>query len=227
MNPLPILVLGYSGSGKSTSIRKLNPEETFLINCLGKALPFKGGNKFYTELNKSNNPDGNMLTTDDYTIIKNAINYIDKERANITNIIIDDSQALIINEFMRRHSTQGKGKDVFQLYNEIADHFWNLIIDLKFLRNNLFIFFLHHSELNEAGRIEPKTIGKLLNEKVGIPSMFTIVLYAMRESEHNFFVTQNDGTSPAKSPEGMFNTIKIDNNLQLVRDAATLYYQGE
>lgn len=227
MQPLPVLILGFSGAGKSTSIRTLNPEETFLINCCNKPLPFKGGAKLYTEINTEKNPTGNMLTTDNYDRIRFVLNGIKHSRPEISNIVIDDSQTLIVHEFMKRHSTEGKGNDIYQLYNSIADHFWTLIETIKDMRNDMFIFLLHHAETNEHGRIQPKTVGKLLNEKVGIASLFTVCLFAVRESNQNFFLTQNDGSNDAKSPDGMFETIKINNDLQLVKDAATLYFQGE
>ena len=226
MPPLPILIMGLSGAGKSTAIRTLDPKETFLINCFGKPLPFKGGSKLYTEISKSN-PTGNMLSSDDYGRIDVTLNGISKERPEILNIIFDDSQSLIINEFMRKHSTEGKGKDIYTLYNNIADHFFNLIDGLRWLRGNLTMFFLHHAEYDDNGLLQCKVTGKLLKEKISIPSMFTIVLLAVRESENNFFLTQNDGTNPAKSPDGMFDSIKIANDLQAVKDAATIYFQGE
>lgn len=228
MKALPILVMGLSGSGKSRAIKTLNPEETFLFNCGNKPLPFKGVNQLYTELSESKNPTGNMLSTDNYVSINKALNYINNERRNINTIIFDDSQELIIHEFMERHSAEGKGNGVFQLYNDIADHFYYLIYNLRDLRDNMVIFFLHHAELSEDNmRLQPKTVGKFLNQKIVIPSMFTIVIYAAKDNEHNYFMTQNDGTHPAKAPEGMFSNIKIPNDLQLVKESATLYFEGE
>lgn len=228
MGPLSILIMGLSGSGKSTSIRTLNPNETFLINCnSSKLLPFRGVNKMYTEVDKTNNPKGNMITTDDYKMIGLYLKGISEKRQEIANIVIDDSQSLIINEFMRRHSTEGKGKEIYQLYNDIADHFFNLIDNLQYLRSNLTVFFLHHAEYNDNGHLQCKSTGRLLNEKIEIPSLFTIVLLSIREGEQNFFLTQNDGTNPAKSPDGMFNSLKIDNDLQIVKDAAINYFEGE
>lgn len=228
MKALPILVMGLSGSGKSSAIKTLNPEETFIIKCYDKPLPFGEGYINYTELSESNNPNGNMITTDNYGLINRTIEYIDKKRNGIKTIVLDDTQFLIIHEFMERHSIDGKGRDVFQLYNDIADHFYHLIYDLKNIRSDLVVFFLHHAELAEDGtRYVPKTIGKLLNEKIEIPSMFTVVVYAIRELNNNFFLTQNDGSNPAKSPEGMFKEFKISNDLQLVRDAATTYLKGD
>lgn len=227
MKALPILIMGLSGSGKSTAIKYLNPEETFLINCGNKPLPFKGENKLYTDYSQSKNPKGNLLTTDNYNTIEKMLHIINTEREDIKTILFDDSQELIIHEFMEKH-TEHKGNAVFDMYSDIADHFYYLIYDLRYLRKDLVLFFLHHAELSEDNlRMVPKTIGKFLNQKIVIPSMFTIVLYATKENNGSYFLTQNDGTHPAKSPEGMFDNVKIMNNLQLVRDAATLYFEGD
>lgn len=223
----PILILGTSGSGKSASIRNLNPIETFLINVCRKELPFRGGEKNYTEINKTSNPSGNKITSDNYDIINKLIQKINTDMKNVKSIVIDDSQYLIVNEFMSKHSTEGKGNEVFNLYNNIGDHFWNLLWTCKFLRDDLFIFFLHHSEINDSGVVQAKTIGKMLSEKVDICGMFTIVLFAIREGTNNYFYTQNDGSHPAKSPMGMFSDIKIDNDLQLVINNVLPYYKGE
>ena len=225
--PLKILILGFSGSGKSTSIQNLNPEETFIFNCWNKPLPFKGGRRLYTECHITDNPNGNLITTENYNLIQQAIIKIDKEKPHIKNIVIDDSQALILHEFMESHNNQNKKTDVFKVYTDIADHFYYLIYNLKFVRGDLYIFFLHHAEINDHGIIQPKSMGKLLNDKLEISSMFTIVLFAIREGENNYFLTQNDGTHPAKTPQGMFKTIKINNDLQMVIDTANSYFEGE
>lgn len=227
MAPHPILIIGASGSGKSTSIRDLSSKETFLFNVCKKSLPFKGANKLYTEAKRESNPNGNQFTTDDYSSILRTIYKISQSKPDITNIVIDDSQYIILNEFMRRHSSSAKGKEVYELFNDIADHFWHILWDIKGLRDDLFIFFLHHTEMTEYGNIVPKSIGKLLSEKIDIAGMFTIVLLAKREGDSNFFVTQNDGSHPAKTPIGMFDTPTIPNNLQLVKDAVLAYYKGD
>ena len=227
MQSMPILILGFSGSGKSRAVKTLNPAETFLINCGKKPLPFKNSGSLYTIINSETNPSGNMITTKNYKKIHSALDKINDEKPEINNIVIDDSHELIIDEFMQKHSSIGKGTDVYQLYNSLADHFYQLVEHAKDLRDGLFIYFLHHAEQTENGRIQTKTIGRLLNEKIEIPSKFTIVLYAVREVDQNYFLTQNDGMNPAKSPEDMFPSFKIENDLQAVRDAAILYFSGE
>jgi hypothetical protein len=226
MRAMPVLILGFSGSGKSTSMRNLDPEETFLINCGDKILPFKNGPTLYTEYNKESNPNGNMITTDNYPEITKFMKGISEQKKSINNIVIDDSQALIINEFMAKHKANNKGNEVFALYNDIAYNFYNLLRTSKTLRDDLLIFFLHHAELTDNGMIQPKTIGKLLNDKIDIPSNFTVVLFAIREGKQNYFLTQNDGTTPTKTPEGMFTEDKINNCLQNVRESIITYFKG-
>lgn len=221
----PVLITGKSGSGKSTSIRTLKPETTFIINVIGKELPFKEGKKSYPELNKEKK--GNKFTTDNYDTIQKILTFIDKERPEIKTIVIDDSQYLIVNEFMKRHSSSGKGNDVFQLYNEIADHFWNLIWSTKLLRNDLTVFFLHHSEISDSGDTKAKTIGKLLDEKVDICGMFTIVFNTNVDTQGYWFETKNYGNTPAKTPMGMFEAGRIPNDLLLVTNSINQYYTEE
>lgn len=225
---IPILILGPSGSGKSTGIRNLPSSETFIVNVCKKELPFRGARKNYTEINSETNPNGNMFSSDNYEHIQKLYTSLDVKRKEIKYLIIDDSQYLMVNAFLRKHSTQGRGNEVFALYNDIADSFWKLIWDAKLLRDDLFVIFLHHSEINDLGMVKAKTIGKMLDEKVDIPGMFTIVLEAKRTDEgKNIFITQNNGMSPAKTPMGMFAEKDIDNDLLLVTNSIKTYYEGE
>lgn len=224
----PVLILGDTGAGKSTSIKSLPSENTFLFNvCKTKILPFKGALKNYNEFNPNTNPNGNMLTTDNSEFIKATFRNIIVKNNSIKYVVIDDSQYIIVNEFLREHSKEMKKGDVFTLYNKIADHFWSLVLDTADIRDDLFIFYLHHTEYSEQGKIIPKTVGKLLNEKINIAGMFTFVFLAIREGDKNFFLTQNDGTHPAKTPEGMFNSVSIPNDLQLISETILNYYKGE
>lgn len=220
----PVLILGKSGGGKSSGIRTLPPDKTFLFNVCGKELPFKGARKLYTPLT---NGKGNMVITDDYDVIFKTIDWIEKTRPQTEHIVFDDSQYLLVNEFMKKHSSKGKGNDIFQLYNDIGDHFWNLLWKSKFLTIKATVYFLHHTETMDTGEIKAKSIGKMLDEKVDIPGMFTCVFLAKRDGDKNYFFTQNDGTHPAKTPMGMFADLKIDNDLLFVHNTIKSYYEGE
>jgi energy-coupling factor transporter ATP-binding protein EcfA2 len=216
----PVLIIGKSGSGKSRSIVSLNPSETFVIASLAKDLPFRGWKKKYTPVTADG---GNYVCSDDYEKIGKALAYVDSKRPEIKNVIIDDTQYLMINEFMRRHSIVGQGNAVFQLYNDIADHFWKLVFDARLYRKDLLIFLLAHSEINDAGESKMKTIGKLLDEKINAEGMFSIVLNTVVEDGKYFFETQNNGYNTTKSPEGMFTEKRIENDLAIVAAAINEY----
>lgn len=177
-----------------------------LINVLKKPLPFKG--KIPT------------AETDDYNAIMKAL-YSTQSKS----IVIDDAGYLITNEFMRNHGN-GKGNAVFSMYNDIADHFWNLI---QFIVNKVqedkIVYVVMHEETNDFGEIKPKTIGKLLDEKVNIEGMFTIVLRSVYQDNKYQFVTQSIDGSVAKSPIGLFTDEYIDNDLLLVDKAIRKYYE--
>lgn len=201
-----VLIIGKSGSGKSTSLR--NCTKGFnLIKVLDKPLPFKG-----------KIPSG---STDDYqTIMKWLAGTKEK------SIVIDDASYLITNQFMNGHSGAGKGNGVFTLYNEIGDHFWNLI---QFITTKLpadkIVYIMMLEETNDFGDIKPKTIGKLLDDKVCIEGLFTIVLRCISDNNKHLFVTQAEGGAVSKSPIGLFETIEIDNDLMMVDKAIREYYE--
>lgn len=227
MPSFPVLILGASGSGKSTAIRTLPPENTFIFNVCNKVLPFRGAIKAYKEYHKVSNPNGNMLTTDNYEFISAAFSSYITNKKNIKYVVIDDSQYLIVNQFMRGHSKGMKRDEVFKLYNYIGDCFWNLIVSTRSYRDDLFIYYLHHTEYSDQGSIVPKTIGRMLNEKIDIAGMFTICLLSRREGNENWFYTQNDGTSPAKTPIGMFSDLKVPNDLMMISNTINNYYKEE
>ena len=190
---IPVLIIGKSGMGKSASLRNCagNPDWN-LIRVLNKPLPFKG------------KIDG--WNTDDYqTVMKCLI------QSKAKNIVIDDAGYLITNMFMSKHSAAGGGNGVFTLYNQIGDHFWNLI---QFIIEKV-----------PADKIVYVTIGKLLDEKVCIEGMFTIVLRCIVESNKHLFVTQAADGAVSKSPIGMFEDAVIDNDMLLVEKAIRDYYE--
>src|ERR1700744_3002379 len=153
------LIIGESGTGKSTSIRTLDPKETFIINVLDKPLPFKGGRKSYVVATQ-NNPNGNYSSTDNYEKIILQIKYINNKRPDIKNVILDDIQYLMANEFMRRARETGYNK-----FTEIAQHFWSVIEESAKCRDDLYFFFLSHSDTDQFGKARCKTIGKMLDDK--------------------------------------------------------------
>lgn len=205
---IPVLIIGKSGSGKSTSLRNFEEKELALINVMKKPLPFR--KKFESTLN-----------TDDYQKIAKGIANTEKK-----SIVIDDSGYLITNHFMNKHSSIGGGNGVFNLYNEIGDYFWRLI---EFVKNKLpedkIVYFIMHESVEDNGDIKPKTIGRLLDEKVCIEGMFTIALRCMVDNNRHYFRTQSNGADICKTPIDMFKDIEIDNDLKMVDTTIREYYE--
>lgn len=203
-----MLIIGKSGSGKSTSLRNFSEKELALVNVIKKPLPFK--KKFES-----------TIVSDDYATIMKKIFQTAKK-----SIVIDDAGYLITNHFMNKHASTGGGNGVFNLYNEIGDHFWSLIEWVKNkLEDNKIVYFIMHENVEENGDIKPKTIGKLLDDKVCIEGMFTIALRCMCDNSKHYFKTQSNGSDVCKSPMGMFEELEIDNDLKMVDDTIRKYYE--
>lgn len=215
------LIIGESGTGKSTSIRNLNPQETFIINVIDKPLPFKGYRNKYKKMSNDWS-EGNYFSTDDYAKIIKAVNFISNKRQDIKTIIIDDFQFVMTNEFMRRCTERG-----FDKFSEIGNHAWSIMNALKLLRDDIDVFILTHSTMDETGKMNIKTIGKLFAEKYGMETAVTTLLQTEIKDGKYYFITQGDARHIAKSPMGMFEDINIPNDLAFVKAKMSDYYEGE
>lgn len=220
-----LLIVGASGTGKSTSIENLPEEATFIINVGQKALPFRKSKSKYPVWNKAN-PQGRLASTDSAGTILQVLNYIDEKRPEIKYVIIDDFQYAMANEYMRRANETG-----FKKFTEIAQNTWSIINRVKTMRDDLLVVFMMHSEVTfdaHGNKVtKAKTIGKMMDNVVTLEGMFTIVLYTDvtkgEEGMEYSFITQNDGTNTGKSPKDMFSTVKIPNDLLTVSKAIEDY----
>lgn len=198
-----VFILGRSGTGKSASLRNFKSNEILHINVMSKPLPFKG--RFAETYNG-----------DDYQEIAKAIN-----KTKCKSIVIDDAQYLMANEFMRRSSEMG-----YQKFTDIANNFWTLINsinnDLPF---DVIVYFLMHTDQDDNGNEKAKTIGKLLDEKICIEGMSSIVLKTAVKDGVYTFTTQNNGHDTVKSPLGMFPTYEIENDLKKVDTTIREYWE--
>jgi len=205
-----VLIIGESGTGKSTSIRTLPENETFILNVINKPLPFRGANKKYSSLS----PDsltGNYYASDDHAKIMRIIAYVNNKRPDIKYLVIDDFGYTITNDFMK--SALVKGYDKF---STLAKDAWEVINTLNTTRDDLMCFLIMHSDVDQQGRSKPKTIGKLLDEKVCIEGMFITVLHSVCIDGEYHFITNNDGHHMARSPLGAFDNLRISNDLHYV-----------
>tara|TARA_Y100000593_G_scaffold50191_1_gene94592 strand:- start:4091 stop:4750 length:660 start_codon:yes stop_codon:yes gene_type:complete len=209
----PVMIMGESGTGKSTSMHNLNPESALLIQAVKKPLPFRS--KEWKPLT-NDNPEGSLLFFDSFTRIINTIN----GAANLGKeiVVIDDFQYVLANEFMRRSAEKG-----FDKFTEIAKHAWEIILAAQNAPGNIRVYFLTHTE-NIDGRIKAKTIGKMLDEKITLEGLFTIVLKTVVTDEGYFFSTQNNGSDTVKSPMGLFEKDRIENDLAMIDNEIKDYY---
>ncbi|KMJ44690.1 ATP-binding protein [Xenorhabdus khoisanae] len=209
------LILGESGTGKSTSLRNIKPEETLLIQTVRKPLPFRSA--AWTPFNKDN-PAGAICSTDSWQQIIAVIKGVAKYGKSI--VVIDDFQYLMANEFMRRSEEKS-----FDKFTEIGSHAWNVIdTAIRQTPDNLRIYFLSHTEETQMGKVKMKTIGRMLDEKITVEGMFTIVLKTQVKDGQYLFTTQNSGFDTVKSPMGLFDSSEIENDLKAVDEAICEYY---
>lgn len=201
---IPVLIIGKSGSGKSSSLRNFGKEEITLINVLGKPLPFKG--KFrYTAV------------TDNYEMVTKILN-----RAPTKSIIIDDAGYMITNMYMRESKNKA-GNAIFNFYIELAEKYWQLVEQIKTLPADVIVYLIMHEEQNDFGEVKAKTIGKMLDEKICLEGMFSIVLRSVIQDGH-FFKTKASN-DVAKAPIDMFENDLIDNDLKAVDAAIREFYE--
>lgn len=189
---IPVLILGESGSGKSASLRNFDPDKVGIFNVAGKPLPFR-------KLLKSVN---NATYSDIYKILA---------KPKLKTYVIDDSQYLMAFEELDRAKETGYNK-----FTEMALNFSGLV---RFIINNLpadvIVYFLHHVETTDTGKVKAKTVGKMIDSKLTLEGLFSIVLLCEATNEGHHFVTQSDGYTTCKSPMEMFD-LEIDNDLAMV-----------
>ena len=199
---IPVMVIGASGSGKSASLRNLDPAKYGLVNVAKKPLPFKALGPM------------TPLNSDSYAEIQAVI-----ARAKKDLVVIDDAQYLMANEFMRRAKETG-----YQKFSDIGLNFWNLVQQVVALPPEKVVYFFGHDEVDQFGNKKFKTIGKMLDEKITVEGMFTIVLRTHVQDGKFYFSTLNDGTDTVKTPIGMFEAQFIENDLAVVDAAIRAYY---
>ena len=215
---IPVIIAGKSGSGKSASIRNMDPETTLWIRAINKPPPFKP--KGWKVIDLSKGSDGNVFITDDAS----TITVLMKQAPNkgFKSIIVDDAGYIMTNEFMRRVVEKGYDK-----FSEMAKNIWSLFVTVKELPEDVIVYFVFHTDVDNFGTTGIKTIGKLLSEKVSLEGMATIVLLSDRIDGKYIFRTQNSGMDIAKSPIGLFSDEVIPNDLAKVDEAIKEYYSEE
>lgn len=231
MGAKKVLVLGNPGTGKSTAMKTLDPSTTFVINCDEKDLPIRGWKTNYKTVfstdNKLNIADSNIYSTTKPSQILSLLQYISKSKPEIKTVVIDTISMMMVSEFMDKAKEKG-----FEKFTQFALDVFSIIKSIDGLREDLTVFVLAHTETMldaEGVRITQFMVpgGKLVGEKIKIEGMFTVVLYTDVVIEQNlpkyYFLTQNNGKNTCKSPEGMFQDLRIPNDFKYVQDKFTEY----
>lgn len=217
-----IAVGGDTGTGKTTSLRTMDPKDTYVISVAGKELPFRGSEKIYNRENKN------------YKVVENAgeiltlIKKLSADVPEIKNIVIDDANYIMGFDLVNKATETGYTK-----FSLLAKGMVNLIQESKKLRDDLIVYyFTHLEEVEDGGEIVSykfKTAGKMLDNQINLAGLFTVVLYTNVETKGDKsiyqFVTNRYGKLPAKSPVGMFEDLKISNDLKAVTDSVREYYK--
>jgi hypothetical protein len=221
-----ILIIAESGSGKSTSIETLNPQETFIVNVANKPLPFKGWKSKYKPWTKDTQ-DGNLYHASNAVMIEAAFKYVDTKRTEIKTIIVDDFQYMSAFEYF--DSADQKGYDKF---TKIASHLARVVRIPKDLRDDLTVVFMMHAEdsvdMDGKRKVKAKTVGKMIDNALTLEGLFSIVLFGKVKKDKDgtiryVFETQNNGENTCKSPKGMFSNVEIPNDLAFVKKAIEDY----
>lgn len=197
---IPILIIGESGSGKSASMRNFDPDKVGIFNVAGKPLPFR----------KPLRSVCNATYADIFKMLANP---------RLKTYVIDDSQYLMAFEELDRAKETGYTK-----YTEMALNFSGLV---RFITNKLpldvIVYFLHHIETTDTGKVKAKTVGKMIDSKLTLEGLFSVVLLCEASSDGHHFITQSDGYTTAKSPMELFDKV-IDNDLAMVDEKIREYW---
>lgn len=226
-----IAIVGESGTGKSTSLRNLNPETTFIISTTGKPLPFRAWKKKYIPIKiEGKNVSGNYYVSSKWDQILKILQIIDKMMPHIKQVIVDDFQYVLSYEFVDRATEVGYTK-----FSELAQHAMEILRYSEKMREDCKMIFLTHSE-NVGDNVNPKyvikTVGKLLSEKVTLEGLFTYIFFTkVNEGDSGRMeyklITNNDGSCVAKTSLGMFEDLEIDNDLDEIIKVIDAYNEGE
>jgi len=204
------LILGQSGTGKSTSLRNLNPNDVLLIQSIRKPLPFRS-----KEWKPLTSEGGSIYVSDNSEQIIKVM-----KKCTRPIIILDDMQYIMANEYMRRSQETG-----FSKFTEIGKKTWDIFNTASQLEGNKRVYILSHTDENDQGKTKIKTIGKMLDEKITLEGMVTVCMQTAVINDQYVFMTRNNGNNTVKTPIDMFSDEHIPNDLNAVDQAICNFYE--
>lgn len=206
----PVIVYGKSGCGKTRSLKNfLGSRRVAVIKCIDKPNPFRG------------HFDDELVSNDPRTIL----DFINKGIGDgIKSFVIDDMGYIQTAMFMRGHRNKS-GASSFDLFNDIGDVYWGLMRSILNMPKDIIVYMMYHESANDYGECKIRTIGKLLDEKVCLEGLCTIVIHAIVDEKEHLFRVQASDNDIAKAPEDMFTSETIPNDLLMVDNAIREYYE--
>ena len=227
-----VTLAGFSNSGKSTSLKYLNPSETFIISCTNKQLQIPGFRKKYPKVEiKDGKLVGNWYVNSNYTQIEKILDLISIKRDDIKVVVIDDANYLLSNETFANVSVKG-----YEKFSVMAKNYYDLIQHCQNLRDDLTVVFVTHIE-NFGTDMDPEyrmwTTGKMLTSQINLDGLFSYIIYSERYIDdvdgdvHYRFKTRTDGNDTCRSVEGCFIDKYIEPNMKLVLDTITAFENGD
>lgn len=197
-----VLILGESGSGKTYSIKNMDPNKVGIFSVRKGTLPFPEGKNF------------KIAKKADYDVIYKVL-----RKPTMKAYVIDDSQYLMVNEYFRKANDAGYAK-----YTSIGKNFSDLLEFIAYqVPDDVIVYFLHHTQQTSDGKVKAKTVGQMLDNYLTLEGCVDVCLLAQTDGSSHFFLTQSDGSNTAKSPEGLFE-LKIPNDLAFVDSRIREYW---
>ena len=225
-------LVGLSNSGKSTSLKYLDPEETFIISCTNKQLQIPGFRKKYPKVSIDNGKlYGNWYVNNNYEKITKVMKLISKDRPEIKVICVDDANYLLSNDTFQNALVKG-----YEKFSIMSKNYYDLIQTCQELREDLTVVFISHIE-NFGTDIDPEyrmwTTGKMLTNQINLDGLFSYIIYAERYIDETGdevkyrFKTRTDGNDTCRSVAGCFKDKYIEPNMKLVIDTINKFENGD
>ena len=227
-----IVLAGFSNSGKSTSLKYLDPAETFIVSCTNKQLQIPGFRKKYKKVAiEDKKLVGNWLVSNNYDKINKILDIVNKTRSDIRTVVIDDINYCLSGEIMDNALIKGYEKFTMQ-----AKNYYDLITNAGDLRDDLTVVFISHI-INDGTDIDPQyklySSGKMLDKTVNIDGLFSYIIYSERYIDEATgevgyrFKTRTDGNDTCRSVAGCFSEKYIEPNMQTIIDTINKFEEGE
>lgn len=210
-------IMGESGSGKTTSMRNLDPKTTYYIDADLKGLSWKGWKKTFNVEAK------NYIKCNDKDKVLFILRGINEKRPDIKTVVIDTMNGIMIADEMARMKEKGYDK-----WTDLAVAVMGIMDAALDTRDDLNVVMVFHTQTVRDDNGNTWTTIKTNGQKLGkivLESKLPIVLLAKCVDGNYIFETQANN-STAKSPMGMLDK-QIPNDVAAVIEALKKYEEDD